>query len=101
MRRMIPRLARPALLLILSLGASGIVLPPAGAATLSQSSPAVFQGIVDLPGVHLWYTDTGGDGVPVLLLHANAGNADSWENNLPAFVNAGYRAIAFDRRGWG
>jgi hypothetical protein len=25
---------------------------------------------VDLPGVHLWYTDAGGTGVPVILMHA-------------------------------
>jgi pimeloyl-ACP methyl ester carboxylesterase len=56
---------------------------------------------VELPGVRLWYTDTGGSGVPVILLHANTGNADIWEPNTPAFVAAGYRVIAFDRRGWG
>jgi pimeloyl-ACP methyl ester carboxylesterase len=39
--------------------------------------------------------------VPVVLLHANTGNADSWQYNTPALVAAGYRVIAFDRRGWG
>ena len=58
-------------------------------------------GYVDLPGVRLWYTDTGGGGEPVVLLHANTGNADSWQPNVPGFVEAGYRVIAFDRRGWG
>lgn len=61
----------------------------------------MFSGHVELPGVRLWYTDTGGDGVPVVLLHANTGNADIWEPNRPAFVAEGYRVIAFDRRGWG
>ena len=51
--------------------------------------------------MRLWYTDSGGSGVPVLLLHANTGNADGWQYNIPGFVEAGYRAIAFDRRGWG
>jgi pimeloyl-ACP methyl ester carboxylesterase len=51
--------------------------------------------------VRLWYVDSGGDGVPVVLLHANTGNADSWAPNTPGLVAAGYRAIAFDRRGWG
>lgn len=55
----------------------------------------------DLPGVHLWYTDSGGDGVPVAFLHAASGNADSWAYQLPAFTAAGYRCIAYDRRGWG
>ena len=67
--------------------------------TQSQSGP--FAGYADLPGVRLWYSDSGGDGVPVVLLHANTGNADSWQYNIPGFVEAGYRVIAFDRRGWG
>lgn len=60
-----------------------------------------FSGHVELPGVRLWYTDSGGDGVPVVLLHANTGNADGFQHNIPALVEAGYRAVAFDRRGWG
>ncbi len=60
-----------------------------------------FAGYADLPGVRLWYTDSGATGVPLMLLHANTGNADSWQDNIPGFVEAGYRVIAFDRRGWG
>ncbi|MBM3222378.1 MAG: alpha/beta hydrolase [Candidatus Tectomicrobia bacterium] len=54
-----------------------------------------------LPGVHLWYTDTGGSGTPVILLHAASGTCESWVYQLPAFTSAGYRCIAYDRRGWG
>lgn len=53
------------------------------------------------PGVHLSYTDTGGTGVPIVLMHAATGSIASWEHQTPAFVKAGYRVIAFDRRGWG
>lgn len=60
-----------------------------------------FAGYADLPGVRLWYTDSGGSGVAVVLLHANTGNADSWQYNIPGFVEAGYRVVTFDRRGWG
>ena len=52
-------------------------------------------------GVHLNYTDTGGSGVPVVLMHAATGSVLAWEHQTPAFVKAGYRVIAFDRRGWG
>ena len=55
----------------------------------------------ELPGVKLWFTDTGGTGTPVVLLHANTGTAASWEAQAQAFSRAGYRVIAFDRRGWG
>lgn len=54
-----------------------------------------------LPGVRLWYTDSGGDGTPLVLLHANTGNSDIWEKQVGPFSQAGYRVIAFDRRGWG
>jgi pimeloyl-ACP methyl ester carboxylesterase len=69
--------------------------------TTAQSQNRPFTGHADLPGVRLWYTDSGGSGEPVVLLHANTGNADSWQYNIPGFVEAGYRVIAFDRRGWG
>jgi len=39
--------------------------------------------------------------VPVIFLHANTGTADAWEKQIPAFTGAGYRFIAYDRRGWG
>ena len=33
---------------------------------------------VELPGVHLWYNDTGGHGVPVIFMHAASGTCESW-----------------------
>lgn len=56
---------------------------------------------VSLPGVKLWFIDTGGSGVPIVLLHANTGTSAYWENQIPKFSRAGYRVVAFDRRGWG
>jgi pimeloyl-ACP methyl ester carboxylesterase len=55
----------------------------------------------DLPGVKLWYIDSGGAGVPVVLLHPNTGTVAVWEKQIADFSQAGYRVIAFDRRGWG
>jgi pimeloyl-ACP methyl ester carboxylesterase len=55
----------------------------------------------NLPGVKLWFTDTGGSGTPIVLLHSNTGNSDIWTPQTGAFSQAGYRVIAFDRRGWG
>ena len=54
-----------------------------------------------LAGVKLWFVDTGGAGAPVVLLHPNSGTAAVWEPQIAAFAQAGYRVIAFDRRGWG
>lgn len=54
-----------------------------------------------LPGVNLWFIDTGGLGTPVVLLHPNTGTVAIWEPQIAAFAQSGYRVIAFDRRGWG
>jgi pimeloyl-ACP methyl ester carboxylesterase len=63
---------------------------------LGQGHPADIAS-----GVHLFYTDTGGSGAPVVFLHAATGSVRSWDHQTPAFAQAGYRVIAFDRRGWG
>src|SRR5947209_4271514 len=34
-------------------------------------------------------------------MHAATGSVRSWEHQTPALVKAGYRVIAFSRRGWG
>jgi pimeloyl-ACP methyl ester carboxylesterase len=51
--------------------------------------------------VRLWFTDTGGGGEPVVLMHAITGTSENWEPQIAALSKAGYRVIAFDRRGWG
>jgi pimeloyl-ACP methyl ester carboxylesterase len=55
---------------------------------------------VDLPGVRLWYDDTGGEGLPVVFMHPAAGSSESWVSQLPAFTAAGFRCITYDLRGW-
>ncbi len=73
-----------------------------GAAGPAKTIPAAPAGTsITLPGVNLWYTDTGGTGVPIVLLHANTGTSANWASQDAAFSKAGYRVIAFDRRGWG
>jgi pimeloyl-ACP methyl ester carboxylesterase len=67
----------------------------------SPGSSGAFEGYAELPGVRLWYVDSGGDAVPIVLMHANTGNADTFAQNITGLAAAGYRAIAFDRRGWG
>jgi len=36
-----------------------------------------------------------------MMLHAASGSTEMWQHNAEGFAAAGYRAIAFDRRGWG
>jgi pimeloyl-ACP methyl ester carboxylesterase len=59
------------------------------------------EGYADFPGLRLWYKDTGGSGIPVILLHPATGTTASWVFQYPALTAAGYRVIAYDRRGSG
>src|SRR4051812_9946310 len=43
----------------------------------------------------------GGDGEPVVLLHGWPDDHDLWRFQVPALVDAGYRVIAPDLRGFG
>jgi pimeloyl-ACP methyl ester carboxylesterase len=54
-----------------------------------------------VPGVRLWFTDSGGRGEPVVLMHAITGTSESWQPQVAPLVKAGYRVVTFDRRGWG
>ena len=56
---------------------------------------------LELGGTDLWYEDTGGNDTPVVFLHATTGNTEAWVHQLPAFTQAGYRCVTYDRRGWG
>lgn len=64
-------------------------------------APPVRETYAAVPGARIWYSDTGGSGVPVVFMHAATGSSRVWEHQIPAFIKAGYRLIAFDRRGWG
>jgi non-heme chloroperoxidase len=50
--------------------------------------------------IELHYTDHG-EGQPVVLIHGWALSSGSWEAQVPALVEAGYRVITYDRRGFG
>lgn len=58
--------------------------------------------------IRLFYTDhgpsargEGGTGQPVVLIHGFPLNGESWGKQQVALLDAGYRVIAYDRRGFG
>lgn len=53
------------------------------------------------PTVRLHVEDTGGDGRPVVLIHGWPLSAEAWAPQVPALRDAGYRVVAYDRRGFG
>ncbi len=66
-----------------------------------QPPPAAREAYAELPGLRIWYRDTGGVGVPVVFMHAASGSSRNWEHQIPGVTAAGYRFVAYDRRGWG
>ncbi|MGH8029408.1 MAG: alpha/beta fold hydrolase [Arenimonas sp.] len=51
--------------------------------------------------VDLHVEDSGGDGRPVVLIHGWPLSAESWKAQVGPLKDAGYRVIAYDRRGFG
>ncbi len=92
------------LLGVVVLGASAVSasIAAARAGAQSQTYPGLAQDAnAELPSVRLFYVDSGGNGVPVVFLHSATGSSRVWQYQVPAFTAAGYRVIAYDRRGYG
>ena len=62
--------------------------------------PYVKVGKENSDDIELYYEDHGA-GEPVVLIHGYPLNGGSWEKQLPVLLNAGYRVITYDRRGFG
>ena len=58
------------------------------------------DGMADVGGAKLWYRDTGGQGQAVVLCHPASQSGLIWKHQLAALAKAGYRAIAYSRRGY-
>jgi non-heme chloroperoxidase len=56
---------------------------------------------IESNGISLNYTDSGGDGRPVVLVHGWPLSGKSWSEQVPALTEAGHRVITYDRRGFG
>ena len=50
--------------------------------------------------IELYYEDHG-SGQPIVLIHGYPLSGASWEKQLPALLDSGYRVITYDRRGFG
>jgi len=78
-----------------------LVLAFAAAGLVMAQAPVPWEKYASVPGARIFYRDSGGSGLAVVFLHAATGSSRVWEYQIPAFTAAGYRFIAFDRRGWG
>jgi non-heme chloroperoxidase len=62
--------------------------------------PYVTVGKENSGDIELYYEDHG-SGKPVVLIHGYPLSGGSWEKQVPVLLNAGYRVVAYDRRGFG
>ena len=68
--------------------------------TKGQAMAFISVGQENSTDIELYYEDHGA-GQPVVLIHGYPLNAQSWERQQAALLDAGYRVIAYDRRGFG
>src|SRR5438128_11774683 len=62
--------------------------------------PHVTVGKENSGDIELYYEDHG-SGVPIVLIHGYPLSGASWEKQVPVLLDAGYRVITYDRRGFG
>lgn len=62
--------------------------------------PYVEVGKENSAPISLYYEDHG-TGKPVVLIHGYPLSSSSWEKQIPALLDAGFRVVAYDRRGFG
>lgn len=82
---------------------------PAHCASTSIQEPALLtppkhapanQGVFQVSNEQgMYYWDTGGNGTVIVLLHPGRGSAYSWPYQQQALARAGFRVIAYSRRG--
>lgn len=66
------------------------------------AQPPFEEAIADIGDAQLWYTDTDGSGIPVVLLHPASQSGLIWLYQRPALAAAGFRVITYSRRScWG
>jgi pimeloyl-ACP methyl ester carboxylesterase len=84
-----------------SLGAVAGALGGAAAGASVHSETTGPTGATGVQSVRLHIEDSGGGGRPVVLIHGWPLSAQAWEPQVAALRGAGYRVVAYDRRGFG
>lgn len=61
--------------------------------------PDFIEDRAEVSGGRIYYRDLGGSGPALVLMHPGTGSAFMWSHQAAAFTSAGYRVIAYSRRG--
>jgi non-heme chloroperoxidase len=62
--------------------------------------PAVKVGTKNSADIEIYYEDHGA-GQPVVMIHGYPLSGRGWDKQVPVLLDAGYRVITYDRRGFG
>src|ERR1700761_9152347 len=62
--------------------------------------PTVTVGRENSADIEIYYEDHG-VGLPVVLIHGYPLSGRAWDKQVPVLLDAGYRVITYDRRGFG
>src|SRR2546430_8891964 len=81
-------------------GARSALTGRTGAVTERSAMPFVSVGQDNSASIDLYYEDHGA-GPPVVLIHGYPLSGRAWDKQVPVLLEAGYRVITYDRRGFG
>ena len=84
-----------------SIGAAAGVLGAAAAGVMANPEDSSGADSLQADSVRLHIDDSGGGGRPVVLIHGWPLSAQAWEPQISVLRAAGYRVVAYDRRGFG
>lgn len=68
------------------------------ATTAAPSTPRAEVEFITVNAVRIAYTDTGGTGVPLVLVHGSWGSHHNWDPAVPGLAEH-FRVVSYDRRG--
>src|SRR5450755_2600206 len=69
-------------------------------ATGRELMPTITVGQENSSDIEIHYEDHGA-GQPVVLIHGYPLSGRAWDKQVPALLEAGYRVLTYDRRGFG
>ena len=84
-----------------TLGAVVGALGGSAAGAMSNADDSASAATAPAGPVQLHIEDSGGSGRPVVLIHGWPLSAQAWAAQVPVLRAAGYRVVAYDRRGFG
>jgi len=84
-----------------ALGAIAGALGAAAAGGMASPEVSTASSMAPADDVRLHIEDSGGSGRPVVLIHGWPLSAQAWQPQVSVLREAGYRVVAYDRRGFG